>query len=280
MQQRLTDLGFSKIKTNLPFSEVNPFGSRQGSESPTHQRVKEQMNVNPFEDDIVYIQQRNKKIEEQPKKVTVVSPLSQVTQGFQPLGSPKVTQSIPPIQNFSQPKDKEGNRLLYKYPNIPMVGNYYLLVGDSDRSSEAHLIQFDGAANPNPGPASSGAVLWSPVGSDGKRSILFESGKYLGKATNNIAEVQGLLLGLQMAAARGVRELLIEGDSELIVFQQIGRYQVKDKNLKVWWSNIQAAFMDEASFDWIAIRQVKREFNERADSITKEVLGTRSSFNR
>ncbi len=265
MQQRLTDLGFSKIRTNQPFSEVNPFGA----ESPTLTRVKEQMNVNPFEDDIVYIQQRNKKIEESPKKVQVVSPLIS--------SSKTITE-----QNFIQPTH-DGKRVLYKHPNLPMVGSkreYYLLVGDSDRSSEAHLLQFDGAANPNPGPASSGAVLWSPIGPDGKRSVLFESGKYLGKATNNIAESQGLLLGLQMAVMRGIRELLIEGDSELIVFQQIGKYQVKDKNLKVWWSQIQAAFMDEASFDWIAIRQVKREFNERADSITKEVLGTRSGFMR
>jgi hypothetical protein len=38
--------------------------------------------------------------------------------------------------------------------------------------------------------------------------------------------------------------------------------------------------MDEPSFDWIAIRQVPREQNERADSITKEVLGKKQSFQR
>jgi len=182
-----------------------------------------------------------------------------------------------------QPKTKEGGRLLYKYPKLPRVGvkgEYYLLVGESDRSEAAWLIQFDGAANPNPGPASSGAVLWSPKDLEGKRIPVFESGKYLGKATNNIAEVQGLLLGLQIAATRGARELLIEGDSELIVFQQICRYRVSDKNLKVWWANIQAAMMDESAFDWIAIRQVPREKNERADSITKEVLSRKQGFQR
>jgi len=182
-----------------------------------------------------------------------------------------------------QPKTKEGNRLLYKHPKLPRVGvkgEYYLLVGESDRSEAAWLLQFDGAANPNPGPASSGAVLWSPKDLEGKRIPVFESGKYLGKATNNIAEVQGLLLGLQIAATRGAREILIEGDSELIVFQQIGRYRVSDKNLKVWWANIQAAMMDESAFDWIAIRQVPREKNERADSITKEVLSRKQGFQR
>jgi ribonuclease HI len=142
------------------------------------------------------------------------------------------------------------------------------------------LIQFDGAANPNPGPASSGAVLWSPKDLDGRRNPVFESGKYLGKATNNIAEVQGLLLGLQIAATRGARELLIEGDSELIIFQQTGRYRVSDAKLKRWWAEIQVAMMDETAFDWIAIRQVPREQNERADSITKEVLSRKASFQR
>lgn len=187
--------------------------------------------------------------------------------------------SVPMIQ----PSDKDGQRLLYKHPNLPRVGvkgAYWLLVGQSDRSQAAWLMQFDGAANPNPGPASSGAVLWSPPDLDGRRTPVFEMGKYLGKATNNIAEVQGLLLGLKIAAMRGARELLIEGDSELIIFQQTGKYRVSDKKLKVWWSEIQAAMMDETCFDWIAIRQVPREFNERADSITKEVLGRKEGFQR
>lgn len=182
-----------------------------------------------------------------------------------------------------QPRNKDGERLLYKHPNIPRVGVkgvYWLLVGQSDRSEAAWLLQFDGAANPNPGPASSGAVLWSPKDLDGKRTPVFEMGKYLGKATNNIAEAQGLLLGLKMAAMRGARELLIEGDSELIVFHNTRKYRVSDKNLKVWWSETQAAMMDETSFDWIAIRQVPREQNERADSITKEVLGRKEGFSR
>ena len=182
-----------------------------------------------------------------------------------------------------QPMAKDGSRLLYKYPKLPKVGVkgvYSLLVGESDRSEAAWLLQFDGAANPNPGPASSGAVLWSPQGIDGRRNPVFESGKYLGKATNNIAEVQGLLLGLKIAATRGARELLIEGDSELIIFQQTGKYKVSHKNLNVWWSEIQAAMMDETAFDWIAIRQVPRELNERADSITKEVLARKAGFQR
>jgi ribonuclease HI len=182
-----------------------------------------------------------------------------------------------------QPRDKEGKRLLYRHPKLPRVGvkgSFSLLVGHSDKSATAWLMQFDGAANPNPGPASSGAVLWSPVGLDGQRSVVYEVGKFLGRATNNIAEAQGLLLGLKMAALRGARELLIEGDSELIIKQHLGQYKVSDRNLKQWWAETQAAMMDETCFDWIAIRHVYREQNERADSITKEVLSKKEGFQR
>lgn len=214
----------------------------------------------------------------QPPPVNPFSLLA-ATRPHPPLTPVAPTVVVPMIQ----PRNTDGQRLLYKHPNLPAVGPggaYWLLVGNSDRSSGASLLQFDGGANPNPGPASAGAVLWSPLDITGKRQVEFESGRYLGKATNNIAEVQGLLLGLKIAATRGARELLIEGDSELIIFQQTGKYKVKDKNLKVWWSEIQAALMDETAFDWIAIRQVPRELNQRADSVTKEVLDRKVSFSR
>jgi len=255
---------------------------------------------NPFGDEVAV------SVQPKPKVINVVNildaPLTCQGASASPMGAPtganamiqdpmfvrkeKEEKSLFPETDFVemiQPRTKEGKRLLYKHPKLPRVGSkgsYQLLVGESDRSEAAYLIQFDGAANPNPGPASAGAVLWSPKDLDGKRTPIFESGKFLGKATNNIAEVQGLLLGLQIAATRGARELLIEGDSELIIFQQTGRYKVSDKNLKNWWANIQAAMMDETSFDWIAIKQVPREQNERADSITKEVLSRKASFHR
>ena len=279
MQQRLDR--FFKIK-DAP-AIFNPFGQEALTYVPPPKKPVQLVNIldSPVTSTLSAIIPFTQSKESQDTKKDVhESPFTSLV----PMAAPKVqlfpsSEIIPMIQ----PMSKEGKRLLYKYPKLPKVGSkgsYDLLVGESDRSEAAWLIQFDGAANPNPGPASSGAVLWSPKDIDGKRSPVFESGKFLGKATNNIAEVQGLLLGLQIAAMRGARELLIEGDSELIIFQQTGRYRVSDKNLKVWWANIQAALMDETSFDWIAIKQVPREQNERADSITKEVLYKKQSFQR
>ena len=278
MQQRLDR--FFKIKEALP--TFNPFGQDALTYVPPPKKPVQLVNVLDSPSQLVISQNTQVQDKAEDKKIQALVQESPFT-SLVPLPKPKVQlfpsdEIIPMIQ-----PQKDGKRLLYKYPKLPRVGpkgSYDLLVGESDRSEAAWLMQFDGAANPNPGPASSGAVLWSPKGIDGKRNPVFESGKFLGKATNNIAEVQGLLLGLQIAAMRGARELLIEGDSELIIFQQTGRYRVSDKNLKVWWANIQAALMDETSFDWIAIKQVPREQNERADSITKEVLSKKQSFQR
>ena len=271
---RLDDFGFGTEQSSK--TTFNPFAVEL--EEERNAAPKPLVPVDVLFENLLDAPQEAPKAEELPAGTIALFPQPKEAPSVPlPESSPEVV--VPMIQ----PRDKEGHRLLYKHPLLPRVGSrgsYYLLVGQSDRSEAAWLLQFDGAANPNPGPASSGAVLWSPCGLDGKRSVMFESGKYLGKATNNIAEVQGLLLALQIAASRGAREVLIEGDSELIVFQQIGKYQVKDRNLKVWWAQIQAAMMDESAFDWIAIRQVPREQNERADSITKEVLRNKQGFVR
>ena len=272
MQQRLDR--FFQVKAPIDEKAFNPFGDVVGNAQQQEPVQKKPLVIQNILDSPITT------------TATATAEISLFTQ--EPKESKEPVKlfpdaDVPEVVEMVQPMSKDGKRLLYKYPKLPRVGvkgSYFLLVGESDRSEAAWLIQFDGAANPNPGPASSGAVLWSPKDFDGKRIPIFESGKYLGKATNNIAEVQGLLLGLQTAATRGAREILIEGDSELIIFQQTGRYRVSDKNLKVWWANIQAAMMDDTAFDWIAIRQVPREQNERADSITKEVLSRKQGFQR
>ncbi|HEY5427173.1 MAG TPA: reverse transcriptase-like protein, partial [Candidatus Tumulicola sp.] len=80
-----------------------------------------------------------------------------------------------------------------------------------DVPAEATLFG-DGGSRGNPGPAASGAVLLDPSG-----EILERVGRYLGVATNNVAEWTALLIGLEAAANRGIRRLAIRLDSELVV---------------------------------------------------------------
>ena len=85
----------------------------------------------------------------------------------------------------------------------------------------------DGAARGNPGEAGAGAVL---IGSDGNE--LGSRSLYLGECTNNVAEYQALIAGLELAEQSGCRVLEIRLDSELIVQQIKGEYKVKNAHLK------------------------------------------------
>jgi ribonuclease HI len=87
-------------------------------------------------------------------------------------------------------------------------------------------LYVDGACRGNPGPAGAGAVLYGPKGD--KRA---EDSRYLGEATNNVAEYQALLLGLELALKHGAKNLSIVSDSELMVRQLNGSYQVKKPHL-------------------------------------------------
>ena len=61
---------------------------------------------------------------------------------------------------------------------------------------------MDGGARGNPGPAAAAAVV---SGGDGE--VLDETAVVLGRATNNVAEYRGLLLGLDRARALGATEV-------------------------------------------------------------------------
>jgi ribonuclease HI len=89
------------------------------------------------------------------------------------------------------------------------------------------VLYTDGGSRGNPGPAGSGFVLFDSSG-----ARVCAAGHFLGEATNNRAEYDGLVRGLSSAVSRGCRSLEVRMDSELIVRQMTGRYRVKNEGLK------------------------------------------------
>jgi ribonuclease HI len=130
--------------------------------------------------------------------------------------------------------------------------------------SERLVVHVDGGARGNPGPAAIAAVLADPAG-----EVLEERSAAIGRATNNVAEYQALLLGIEHARALGARELELVGDSELIARQVRGEYRVKDAALRELHAQVKAAL---AGFDRWSIRNVPREDNAHADRLVNEVL--------
>jgi ribonuclease HI len=122
----------------------------------------------------------------------------------------------------------------------------------------------DGGSRGNPGPAASGAVLVDAGG-----ALLEEVGEYLGVATNNVAEWNALLLGLEAAANRGIRRLAVRLDSELVVRQVRGEYRVKHADLQPLHRRALALLR---KFEHVEVRHVPRKQNAAADKLVNRVL--------
>ena len=123
----------------------------------------------------------------------------------------------------------------------------------------AARIHIDGAARGNPGPAGVGVLIIGPDGQVAERIH-----RFIGEATNNVAEYCALLLALERAQALGYTDLDVFSDSELLVRQLQGRYQVKHRTLRELHARVRARTGTLRRFD---IRHVPREQNAEADAL-------------
>lgn len=125
-------------------------------------------------------------------------------------------------------------------------------------------IYTDGGSRGNPGPAAAAVVIRNEQGQP-----LLEAGFFLGRATNNVAEYMGLIMGLEAAARSHASDVAIFMDSELIVRQITGEYRVKDPRLAELFSRAQHLLLE---FDTWQIQHVRREQNKRADALVNKAM--------
>jgi ribonuclease HI len=84
------------------------------------------------------------------------------------------------------------------------------------------------------------------------------------KVTNNIAEYEALLLGLNAAKEKGIKKLQVFGDTDLIIQQVNKSFQAKHVRLKAYRDEVLEAIKNFADFK---ITFVPRAMNELADSL-------------
>lgn len=147
----------------------------------------------------------------------------------------------------------------------PLMGSMVNLVEMSADNIEVHT---DGGARGNPGPAASAYVV------EVNGSLLNKGAKYLGIATNNVAEYQGVILALNwlyenISKLEG-KDIIFFLDSELVVKQMLGVYRVKDENLKKLFFEI--FFLIKKFPQKIAFKHVERNRNKLADLLVNEEL--------
>ena len=126
------------------------------------------------------------------------------------------------------------------------------------------IIYTDGAARGNPGPAAIGVVIKDAAG----KTVATVS-RCLGAATNNQAEYQAVIAGLEKAISLGARQVLLKSDSELVVKQLMGRYKVKNAGMREMYSRVVQLTGKLEKFSAV---NIPRGQNAQADALCNEAL--------
>jgi probable phosphoglycerate mutase len=122
------------------------------------------------------------------------------------------------------------------------------------------IVEADGGARGNPGPAGYGAVVRDAANG----AVLAERSEALGVTTNNVAEYSGLIAGLSAARELGATQVEVRMDSKLVVEQMTGRWQIKHPGLRLLAA--QAAEL-QSQFDQVRYEWIPRERNKHADAL-------------
>lgn len=130
------------------------------------------------------------------------------------------------------------------------------------------VLRTDGGSRGNPGPAGAGFVIER----DGE--IICRGGRFLGSQTNNVAEYEALIWGLENVSTLGFAEVTVYADSELLVKQINGQYRVKNAGLKPLFVR---ALQVLRSFTSTRVVHVRREQNVDADVMANEAMDAQAT---
>jgi len=130
------------------------------------------------------------------------------------------------------------------------------------------VLRTDGGSRGNPGPAGAGFVIEA----DGE--IVCRGGRFLGSQTNNVAEYEALIWGLENVAALGYGSVTVFADSELLVKQVNGQYRVKNEGLKPLFAR---AVKLLRGFSRFKVNHVRREHNADADEMANQAMDERAT---
>ena len=126
------------------------------------------------------------------------------------------------------------------------------------------MLHTDGGARGNPGPAGIGVVLRDPDG-----NVIAEQARAIGETTNNIAEYTALIDGLTLALDKGVTEVEVHLDSQLVVSQVNGEWKIKNDRLRSLAVRARALM---GRFESARLSHVRREENAGADRLANMAM--------
>jgi ribonuclease HI len=149
-------------------------------------------------------------------------------------------------------------------PPRPSAPSLFQNETSSPATSDWINAHCDGGARGNPGPAGYGALIQNHEG-----KVIAELSEFLGMRTNNYAEYSGLLGCLQYALDHHHPRVRVVSDSELMVKQIQGKYQVKSPDLKPLYDEAKRRIAKLEAFE---ITHALRHKNKDADRLANEAM--------
>lgn len=137
------------------------------------------------------------------------------------------------------------------------------------------VVYFDGASRNNPrGPTGCGWAMYEMDG-DGADSDFIASGRYfLGyNVSNNQAEYQGLYEALEYLVDCSISciGLYIRGDSQIVINQLDGVYQVRSDNIIGYYNDVQR-MIRYINCNFIKYTHIDRSRNDIADELANDAM--------
>lgn len=133
--------------------------------------------------------------------------------------------------------------------------------------SKSINIFIDGASRGNPGPSGIGIVFC-----DDQDKAVKKLFKFIGNATNNVAEYSALIYAMQEALIDRYDDVKVKSDSELLTKQLTGEYKVKNENLRPYYDMFQHI---ARGFNRIEVISIDREKNSIADKLANKAIDSR-----
>ena len=121
------------------------------------------------------------------------------------------------------------------------------------------IVTFDGASRGNPGLSGAGFVIWQ-----GEEKI-YEGSEFISEnATNNYAEYMAIILAIKKCNELKIKNIIVKGDSKLVIQQIQGNYKVNSPKLKSLYDIVT---IEIEKLRYLKLIHIERAFNKEADAL-------------
>jgi ribonuclease HI len=127
------------------------------------------------------------------------------------------------------------------------------------------VASFDGAAKPEKGGGSCSAIIWSFP----SWTVVRAMSRFIPEVTVNEAEYHGIRLVMELVLELDIKELVVCGNSNLVIRQLRGEMECRAVNLQLLKREVE---MDLHLLQRCDMVHVKREWNAAADMLASSAL--------